>query len=89
MAETISFKSRVRNIAVQYAAQYNSYYANKSYLLFSDAFKNKPYYIVEAESTNYLHLLGVSTNLSADNFYLKCLTGVLTEDDFEYSLCSF
>ena len=85
MAKKASFKSRVRDTAVQYASQYNSYYVSRSYLLFSDAFKNKPYYIVEAEATNYLHLLGISTSLSAEAFYNKCLTGVLTENDIELS----
>lgn len=85
MAEQTSFKSRVRDIAIQYASQYSSYFVCRSYLLFSDAFKNQPYYIVEAEATNYLHLVGVSTGLSAKCFYNKCLSGTLSENDFELS----
>ena len=83
MAEQISFKERVRASAVQYASLYNSYYVQKSYLLISDVFNIRPYYIVEAEPDNYLHLVGVSTALSANEFYEKCLDGSLLETDFD------
>ena len=85
MSNQTTFKSRVRETAIEYADQYRSYYVEKSYLLISDAFKKKSHYIVEAEATNYLHLLGVSTNLSPRDFYNKCLRGDLQDNDFELS----
>ena len=85
VSKQVTFKSRVRETAIKYADQYRSYFVDKSYLLISDAFKNKSHYIVKAEATNYLHLLGVSTSLSPKDFYNKCLHGELQEDDFELS----
>lgn len=85
MAEQISFKTRTKNAAIQYAQQYYSYYVCKEYLILSDAFTDKPYYIIQAEKDNYLHLVGVSTSLSAKVFFEKCFDGSLTEDDFEIS----
>ena len=85
MSEQISFKSRVQNTAISYASQYEALFVNKSYLLISDAFIKRPYYILEAEATNFLHLIGVSTNLSASDFYNKCLAGSLTKSDFDIS----
>ncbi|MBQ9438908.1 MAG: hypothetical protein IJU50_11340 [Lachnospiraceae bacterium] len=85
MPEQIRFKTRVRDAAVQYAPQYYSHFVLCDYLLISDAFSAHPYYIVQAEKDNYLHLVGVSTSLSARSFFDKCLNGTLTEDDFEIS----
>ena len=85
MKELTSFKLRVRNAATQYAIVYNTVYVCQSYLLLSDAFQKKPFYVIEAEASNYLHLLGVSTCLSPNHFYNKCLDNTLSESDFEIS----
>lgn len=79
----VPFKTRVKNTAIEYAKTYNSFFVNKSYLIISEAFSNQPYYIIEAEASNYLHLLGVNTKLSAKPFFQKCLDGSLQENDFE------
>ena len=83
MADQVSFKTRVKDTAISIAPDYYSYYVCRDYLLISDAFKNSPYYIVRAEKDNYLHLVGVSTKLSATAFFDKCLNGTLGESDFE------
>ena len=83
MADQVSFKTRVKDTAISIAPDYYSYYVCRDYLLISDAFKNSPYYIVRAEKDNYLHLVGVSTKLSATAFFDKCLNGTLDESDFE------
>ena len=83
MAEQVSFKTRVKETAISIALDYYSYYVCRDYLLISDAFKCSPYYIVRAEKDNYLHLVGVSTLLSATAFFDKCLNGTLEESDFE------
>ncbi|MCR4609208.1 MAG: hypothetical protein K5750_05870 [Eubacterium sp.] len=81
--EQVSFKTRVKNVAIENAHKYKAYYVDKDYLLISDAFHDKNYYCVKAEKDNYLHLLGVSTKLSAESFFDKCEDGSLSEDDFE------
>ena len=80
-----SFKARVRNAAIQFSKDYFSQYVSRDYLVLSDAFHNQPYYIISAEKSNYLHLVGVSTNLSAMDFFDKCFNGTLAESDFEIS----
>ena len=54
------------------------------YLVCSEAFKKNPYYIIGAHTSNYEHLTGVSSALSADEFFNKCLEGTLQEDDFAF-----
>lgn len=83
--QQISFKERVRNAAIQHSKDYFSQYVSRDYLVFSDAFHSQPYYIISAEKSNYLHLVGVSTNLSASDFFEKCFNGTLSENDFEIS----
>ena len=79
----ISFKTRVKNTLIQYAGVYYAQFVCKDYLLISDAFQKRPYYILSAEKDNFLHLTGVTTSLSASVFFDKCLNGSLEEDDFE------
>ena len=83
MTEQVSFKTRVKETAIRVAPDYYLYYVCHDYLIVSDAFQSFPYYIVKAEKDNYLHLLGVSTKLSASFFFDKCLNGTLEESDFE------
>lgn len=83
--QQISFKSRVCSTAIRYSRIYHSQYVSFDYLIFSDAFHNQPYYIISAEKSNYLHLIGVSTNLSPNEFFEKCFNGTLCESDFELS----
>lgn len=78
-----SFKTRVCHAAIQFAASYYEYYIQYDYMIFSDAFISNSFYIISAEKTNYLHLIGVSTRLSALDFFDKCYAATLTEDDFE------
>ena len=82
MAEQTSFKTRIKETAISVAPDYYSYYVCRDYLLISDSFKYSPYYIVQAEKDNYLHLIGISTKLSATAFFDKCLNGTLDESDF-------
>lgn len=86
MDEHISFKTRVKNVAINLSQKYYSYYVSKDYLLISDSFKSSPYYIISAEKDNYLHLIGVSTPLSANEFFNKCFDGSLMEEDFDLSI---
>ena len=84
MVENISFKERVKNIAILEANAYQKMYVENTYLIFSTQFKNNEYYILSAEQDNYLHLIGVNTDLSAKEFFERCKSGTLEEDDFDF-----
>lgn len=84
MAENISFKERVKNIVISEANDYFQVYVENSYLIFSADFKMKEYYVLAAEKDNYLHLIGVNTELKAKDFFEKCVFGTLTEEDFDF-----
>ena len=66
-----SFKERVKETVINNAASYKWYYVNYEYLLCSKAFIRNEYYIVSAHEDNYLHLTGLHTSLSADDFFEK------------------
>ena len=79
-----SFKERVKETVINNAATYKWYYVNYEYLLCSKAFTQNEYYIVSAHEDNYLHLTGLHTSLSAEDFFNKCLAGTLEESDFDF-----
>ena len=83
MAE-LTFKQRVAQTAITYATVYESVYLKYEYLVCSEAFSSQDYYIIAACADNYRHLIGVNTAISADDFFAKCLSGTLTEDDFDF-----
>ena len=82
MAEKESFQTRVKNTIIEYARQYKAYFVDYDYLICSDVFKNADYYIVQAHETNFKHLTGVSSGISAREFFDKCYNGTLEENDF-------
>lgn len=84
MAENISFKERVRNVAISEADAYQKNYVENTYLIFSTQFINNDYYILSAEQDNYLHLIGVNTDLSAKEFFKKSKLGTLKDNDFNF-----
>lgn len=84
MTECVSFKERVKNIAIEEALNYKSIFVDKEYLVFSKQFINKPYYIISANPDNYLHLIGVNSHLSAKSFFNKCINKTLSTDDFDF-----
>lgn len=83
--EQVSFKERVRQAAIEGAKAYKENFIDNEYLLCSKAFHEKRYYIAKADKGNYLHLLGIHTELSAEEFFLKCYDGSLVEDDFDFT----
>lgn len=85
MSEQKSFKERVRETVINNALSYKGYYLKYEYLLYSKAFEKNEYYIVSACEDNYLHLTGLHTNLSAEEFFQKCLAGTLDETDFDFA----
>lgn len=78
-----SFKERVRTVLISSAKEYKDNFANKLYIIFAEDFKFNKYYTVLAKEDNFLHLTGVITNLSPQDFYNKCISGNLLESDFD------
>lgn len=79
----ISFKERVKNIAILNAKIYEKVYIEYEYLVCSEAF-GSGYHVIKCDKGNYLHLIGIHTDLSAEDFFNKCVTGKLLEIDFDF-----
>lgn len=79
----ISFKERVKNECIKYAKDYEKNFIRYEYLICSRAF-NKGYHIVKSDKGNYLHLTGVHTNLSAEQFFDRCYNEELEETEFDF-----
>lgn len=78
------FKERVCREIIKASAQYQETYLDYEYLICSEAFVNKQYYIVAAEKDNFQHLTGVHSRISPKMFFDKCNKGILTEEDFDF-----
>ena len=85
MEEMKSFQERVKDTVTEYAKQYKDYFVDYDYLICSNAFKHSDYYIVQAHETNFKHLTGLSSEISAGEFFEKCYNGTLEESDFTIS----
>lgn len=83
MAE-ISFKERVRTIAIAEARNYKTNFVDSEYLVCSSAFTRKDFYIIDAKEDNYQHLIGVHSLVSAQEFFDKCYNDLLEETDFDF-----
>lgn len=79
-----SFKERVTQVAIAQAKIYEQVFLKYEYLLCSEAFSDKLYYIISAHADNFRHLVGVNTTFSAEEFFVRCLAGTLTENDFDF-----
>jgi len=80
----VTFKERVHGEIIKGAVIYKRVFADYDYLIYSENFKNQPYYIISAAEDNYPHLTGVNSLLSAQSFFDKCLDGSLNESDFNF-----
>lgn len=80
-----SFKGRVVETAISCAGIYQERFVEYDYLICSEAFEGSKCQEVKAETNNYLHLLGVNTSLSPNDFYQKCIDKTLEEDDFDFN----
>lgn len=79
----VSFKERVKDEAIANACLYKKNYIDYEYLICSEAFDNG-YHIIKSDAGNYLHLIGIHTALSAQDFFDKCISGKLETDDFDF-----
>ena len=83
MAEE-NFKERVRQEIVKESKRYKEIYVDYEYLICSEAFVERKYYIVDAEKDNFQHLTGVHSRINAQSFFDKCVDGSLSEEDFDF-----
>lgn len=84
MDDQTSFKARVTGEIIRGAAVFKDCFVDYEYLLCSDAFIHRPYYIVRANGDNYQHLTGVASRIKAGDFFERCLAGTLTEEDISF-----
>lgn len=80
-----SFKERVCQEMIKGAKKYKQVYVDYEYLICSEAFKQRDYYIVDAKEDNFQHLTGVHSQISPQDFFDRCFQGTLTEDDFDFN----
>lgn len=82
--EKKTFKERVRDEIVKAAKNYKEIYVDYEYLICSEAFEKREYYIIDAKEDNFQHLTGVKSHVSPQEFFKKCYNGTLKEDDFDF-----
>lgn len=80
---TVSFKERVRNEAIANSKFYKANFVDYEYLICSEAFENG-FHIIKSDKGNYLHLIGIHTELSSEQFFDKCVSEELEETDFDF-----
>lgn len=80
----VSFKQRVCSVLINCALDYKTVFLDYDYLIYSKDFVKEPYYTVSAKEGNYKHLTGVCSEIPPYAFFEKCLSGVLTENDFDF-----
>ena len=83
MAEN-SLKGRVCLEMMKVVKNYKKVYLDYEYLICSDAFMKRKYYIVDAQKDNFQHLTGVHSLISPKMFFDKCYQQTLTEEDFDF-----
>lgn len=82
----MDFKDRVAQVAIHYAPIYKQVFVDFEYLICSDCFVERDYYILSAKEDNYLHLIGVNTpKLSPLEFFNLCISGKLQTTDFDFT----
>jgi len=84
--KSVSFKKRVLDEIVKHANDYLSVFVGYDYLIYSDKFRAQPFYILSAKEGNYKHLTGVISDISPYEFFSRCISGTLNEDDFGFTL---
>ena len=77
-----SFKERVKEETITNSRLFKDFFVDYEYLICSDVFEKNPYYIIGAHVSNYKHLIGVSSEISAEEFFNKSINGELKEEDF-------
>ncbi|MBR1638989.1 MAG: hypothetical protein IJ688_06350 [Treponema sp.] len=80
-----SFKENVLNYICDGAQKYKDVFLEYEYEVTSKAFSSKKPFIISATKSNFLHLTGVNTKLTAAQFFDKALSRTLTVNDFDFN----
>ena len=64
--QTPTFKQNVLSAICNGAQVYKDIFIDFEYQVFSKAFTRNSFYIISATKSNFLHLTGINTQLSAD-----------------------
>ena len=78
----MTFRESVKQKLIVAANEYNKL-VGVDFLAKSKEFKNNSNYLLRFHKDNFLHLTGVSTTLSANDFFEKCLIGDISFEDFD------
>lgn len=81
----IDFKENVLASICDGARKYKTLFLDYEYEVVSKGFSERKSYIISAAKSNFLHLTGVSTNLSAEQFFDRAFNKSLTVNDFDFS----
>ena len=77
----MSFTESIKNKLIIAASEYNKL-IGIDFIMKSERFVFKKEYVLRFHKDNFLHLTGVITPLSANDFYSKCLNGSIENNDF-------
>lgn len=84
MDNMVSFKERVRQVAINESQNYKEIFLDYDYLICFDSLSIKRFYLITATEKNYAHLIGVNIKCSPYDFFVKCTDGSLMETDFDF-----
>ena len=76
-------KQEILKIILSVAREYDAKLNDKHFKIVYQNGKNIKETVVGFRDMNFLHLTGVLTKLSAQQFYQACINGKLSERDFE------
>ena len=79
-----SFKDNVLSAICKGAQKYKKVFLDYEYEVSSKSFTANKTYIIAATKSNFLHLTGVNTTLSATQFFDRALNQTLTVNDFDF-----
>lgn len=79
-----SFKEKVLEVIFIGAQKYKQFFLDYEYQISSAGFSENKFYVISATKSNFLHLTGVNTNLTATQFFDKALNKTLSVDDFDF-----
>lgn len=80
-----SFKERVRIEIINSAVEYKCNFVDCEYLVCSEAFSSKKFYIIDGKAENFKHLTGVNSALDPITFFSRCCDGSLSDSDFDFN----
>lgn len=69
---------------IKAAKDYKEKYIDYEYLICSEGFVQKSYYIIDAQKDNFQHLTGVNSLISPKDFFDKCYNSTLQDLDFDF-----